>query len=782
MTQVSAHELAEGITDPVPPSGYTDPTYSNDGGEVGDHGGNSAYMQDGYSVQALWSNAISAVTHAPSSGSKDLFINQVTPPAVNTFKSGPVATFTDLDTSLTASSFFATVSDVDFTAGTQNDWTNVKISGSKGHFVINATPPKVPLSNGTVGSAFNGDGITVTVSTSAINTSGSPSGAPIALRNQAYTVKSSAPLTYNADSGSGTNNFTLKKSGTDFQLSNNGLVVFTQPAVQTTSILINADPATTGDSGQNIHDSLTIDYSGGTFTNSVTFDGGPGSGNHSITFTGGSFSSVTYTPTSATGGTFTLDSQTITFSHVNTAIDLTTASSITLNGTSSADQINLVDGPTVGSTATSQFSSSNGTFATVDFANKTTETIKGLAGADVITVNAANPEASLAALNVNSGATSGVVINVQQTPSAVVTSVLGGGANVTVNVGNAGSVQGINGTLNVDNSSGARNQLTVIDSADSNSQTITLTSRTIHGIAPTDIKYVTTGTSGLTIDGGSGGNFFDLQSLASGIATSLNGGTGNDTFNIFPQTTGVNLSVDGQAPTTAPGDTLVYVGPGVLTSGATGSGSISQSGHASITFAGIETINVGAAMALTTVAVSPTSIQLIRTTATVTLTAFDAKGNQESSGGLAVVFGLGSGSASGTFGTVTDNHNGTYTAIFTGTQVGTSPITAMIGGESVTSPSPNITVTLGSISLSQSTVSASPLTIQSGGTSTITLQVVDNGGSHQTIGGLPISFGVGAGTGSGTFSTVTDNNNGTYTAILTGTTVGSNTITTSIGG
>ena len=67
-------------------------------------------------------------------------------------------------------------------------------------------------------------------------------------------------------------------------------------------------------------------------------------------------------------------------------------------------------------------------------------------------------------------------------------------------------------------------------------------------------------------------------------------------------------------------------------------------------------------------------------TATVTLTARDANGNQESTGGLNVIFSLGSGTATGTFGTVTDNKNGTYTATFTGTLVGKSTITATIGG------------------------------------------------------------------------------------------------------
>ncbi len=67
--------------------------------------------------------------------------------------------------------------------------------------------------------------------------------------------------------------------------------------------------------------------------------------------------------------------------------------------------------------------------------------------------------------------------------------------------------------------------------------------------------------------------------------------------------------------------------------------------------------------------------------ATITLTAKDADGNQETGGGLTVLFGLGAGSSSGTFSSATDNHNGTYTTIFTGTTAGTETIiTATIGG------------------------------------------------------------------------------------------------------
>jgi len=88
----------------------------------------------------------------------------------------------------------------------------------------------------------------------------------------------------------------------------------------------------------------------------------------------------------------------------------------------------------------------------------------------------------------------------------------------------------------------------------------------------------------------------------------------------------------------------------------------------------------------------------------------------------------------------------------------------------------------GPVSLSQSTVSLSPSTITSGGTSTVTLTADDASGAQETGGGLTVAFGLGNGTASGTFSAVTDNGNGTYTATFTGTTTGMNTVTATIGG
>jgi hypothetical protein len=55
---------------------------------------------------------------------------------------------------------------------------------------------------------------------------------------------------------------------------------------------------------------------------------------------------------------------------------------------------------------------------------------------------------------------------------------------------------------------------------------------------------------------------------------------------------------------------------------------------------------------------------------------------------LTVSFGLGAGTGGGTFSAVTDKDNGTYTAIFTATNAGSTTLTATIGGQPVTGAAP----------------------------------------------------------------------------------------------
>jgi hypothetical protein len=106
------------------------------------------------------------------------------------------------------------------------------------------------------------------------------------------------------------------------------------------------------------------------------------------------------------------------------------------------------------------------------------------------------------------------------------------------------------------------------------------------------------------------------------------------------------------------------------------------------------------------VGVSPAALDLSRSSVTVvppsippsgrafvTLTARDVYGNLQAGGGAAVAFQLGSGIVTGTFSTVTDNGDGTYTALLTaGPTTGTNTVRATINNQPVTSPAASIAV------------------------------------------------------------------------------------------
>ncbi len=186
-------------------------------------------------------------------------------------------------------------------------------------------------------------------------------------------------------------------------------------------------------------------------------------------------------------------------------------------------------------------------------------------------------------------------------------------------------------------------------------------------------------------------------------------------------------------------------------------------------------------LAQSTVAVSSGNIASSGTS-TVTLTARDAAGNVEAGSNFTVSFGLGTGNVNGTFGSVTAiPATAPTSALFTGILAGSNSITTTINTQAVTSTEPTITVTPGAFSqLAQSNLSVTPGSIASSGTSTVTLTVEDAAGNLETGSNYSVVFGLGGGGAGGTFGSVTNNNNGIYTAVFTGTLDGSNTLTATI--
>ena len=95
-----------------------------------------------------------------------------------------------------------------------------------------------------------------------------------------------------------------------------------------------------------------------------------------------------------------------------------------------------------------------------------------------------------------------------------------------------------------------------------------------------------------------------------------------------------------------------------------------------------------------------------------------------------MAFALGTGTARGTFSTITNNGKGTYTATFTATTAGSTTIIATIGGQAVTSKAPALKVVPGAVSLAQSTIAVSPSQIAPGGKTTVTLVARDANGNQ----------------------------------------------------
>jgi hypothetical protein len=324
----SSHEMAEAITDPIPPNGW----YNNTGGEIGDTAANESYTLDSNQVQYLWSNQLVGPGHAPGTvGQTNLFINQLSPPAVDSFTGGPIATFTDPNLASDPAGFTAYAYSFNGSSFS-NFWTTTITGGANGVYVVNATPSPA-LTDGQVGSFATQTGMYLFVYQGANVGFGSATSNPVSVRYQPFTVSATAPLTYNADNGFRTVNgnathiFRLVENGSNFNLLDNGQLVFAQPIAATTNtIKIGADP-------NGVNSSLIEDFSGGVFANAVSFDGGTGAAMHTLT---GPNTANTWNITGPGIGTV----GNITFTHVRSLVGGTGNDSFAFSGTGSVTRVN----------------------------------------------------------------------------------------------------------------------------------------------------------------------------------------------------------------------------------------------------------------------------------------------------------------------------------------------------------------------------------------------------------------------------------------------------------
>jgi len=242
------------------------------------------------------------------------------------------------------------------------------------------------------------------------------------------------------------------------------------------------------------------------------------------------------------------------------------------------------------------------------------------------------------------------------------------------------------------------------------------------------------------------------NSFASGTASAPTDSTGKATFS--------SLVID----TAATNYTITATSSG-LTSG--------QSTSFSITAATASKLVITSAAVSTAAGVASTSI---------TVQVQDQYGNPVTTGTTSVVLSS-SSTVTATFNPASSlsigSGSSTATFTYTDTKAGTPTITAASTG--LTSGTQQETVTAGAASATNSAISASPASITANGTSTSTVTVTEKdayGNSLTASGTTPVLS-----TSAGALGSVVNNNNGTYTVMLTSSTVaGTANITGTIGG
>jgi hypothetical protein len=213
-------------------------------------------------------------------------------------------------------------------------------------------------------------------------------------------------------------------------------------------------------------------------------------------------------------------------------------------------------------------------------------------------------------VTIHTGTAAGNVVNVQATGPGGPTNVVSH-ATATVNVGNAGSVQAIQGRLNVENPAGTTT-LTIDDSADATARTVALSNiganpddfqgnsdpwGQVSGLAPGTINYEYNDATSVTVKTGLGNDTVNVTATA-GPSLTINTGGGNDTVNVGSAT---NTLDPIQSPFTVDGGTGSLDTLNLLDSG-TAAGqsytfnatSVQRVGTGAVTFAHLDKVVVTA--------------------------------------------------------------------------------------------------------------------------------------------------------------------------------------------
>ncbi len=307
-------------------------------------------------------------------------------------------------------------------------------------------------------------------------------------------------------------------------------------------------------------DSLTIDFGSGNPipAGGLTFNGGGEATGDSLTLQNGSFNNERYTVTGPNSGTIDFDGSLITFTGLEPIYDTVTVVQLDILLTSSAETINIIDGPGIGSFTTTEVNGT--TFESTEFANKTITTINGLDGADNFVLNNPNSADGLITLKLygneltNGGLESDdgsneTFILLANSASVTLTSLYGHSGNDFFRhiwTPDGGNMTNLLGDIAMYGGPGS-DDVALQNSNSGTANSVTLTSTTLTGAAPGTFTYG--GIESVFYESSSVADTIDILSTNTGTAYTVSGDGGSDTFTIGNQSADFGTVFDGSLDT-----------------------------------------------------------------------------------------------------------------------------------------------------------------------------------------------------------------------------------------
>lgn len=209
--------------------------------------------------------------------------------------------------------------------------------------------------------------------------------------------------------------------------------------------------------------------------------------------------------------------------------------SLTIQGTNGFDQVNIGNAGSVQGIAAPVTVKNTFSFTALtidDSADATGQTATVVSGAVTgiapAAINWSPLDISIVQLNAGFG---NDTVNVLATDTFAPVSIQGTDGFDQVNIGNAGSVQGILGTLTIANTVYFTNLL-IDDSADATGRTAAYTSTGVSGVAPAAINWTVTDINGVVLNMGTGNDTVNVASTGGIQSLTIQGTDGNDNVNV----------------------------------------------------------------------------------------------------------------------------------------------------------------------------------------------------------------------------------------------------------